>query len=254
MVLTGVHIGDYLDEKYRSQAGPEVLLKEILKRTSLPRLRVSSLEPVEISEELIEIYQDPRMCPHFHMSIQSACTKTLVAMKRQYTAKEVETSLKGIYQRIPGVFVGMDVIAGFPGETKEDFLESFHRLESLPWTRIHVFPYSERPGTYAARLSDRLPRSEVISRAKQLRELSSERYAREALAQIGQIKQVLTLAGGGEQGLSRDYWPVQIEGPLNPPGQELSVRILGYDHSDQGRMEGCLRGQVEIDAQHENAV
>ncbi|MCB0364548.1 MAG: tRNA (N(6)-L-threonylcarbamoyladenosine(37)-C(2))-methylthiotransferase MtaB [Bdellovibrionaceae bacterium] len=250
VVLTGVHIGDYLDEKYGSQAGPEVLLKEILKRTQMGRIRVSSLEPLEVSDELLEIYQDPRMCPHFHMSIQSACGKILHDMKRQYTAKDVETSLQQIYDRVPGVFVGMDVIAGFPGETPEDFKETLDRLRALPWTRIHVFPYSERPGTYAARLPDRLQRAEIMARSKDLRELSSDRYACEALAQIGSLKKVLTLAGQGAQGLSRDYWPVQIEGPSLSPGQELSVRILGYDHSDQGRMEGCLRGQVEIDATH----
>ena len=250
VVLTGVHIGDYIDESYSQKPGPEALLKQILERTKIPRIRVSSLEPVEVSDELLEIYQDPRLCPHFHMSIQSACDKTLHNMKRQYGAEAVESCLKRLAEKVPGVFVGMDVIAGFPGESEEDFRTTFERLNSLPWTRIHVFPYSERPGTYAARLPDQVERSRILCRARELRELSSERYAKQALAQLGSVKQVLTLGGPKKQGqgLSRDYWPVHIEGDDLPQGTELSVRILGYDHSDSGRLEGSLRGQVAVDA------
>ena len=252
VVLTGVHIGDYLDPAYSQQPGPEVLLKEILKRTTIGRIRVSSLEPVEVSDELLEIYQDSRLCPHFHMSIQSACDKTLHDMKRQYGANEVERCLQHLAQKIPNLFVGMDVITGFPGESAQDFRETYERLQSLPWTRIHVFPYSERPGTYAARLPQPVERSQVLARARELRELSSERYAQQALAQVGQIKQVLMLGGPKKrgQGLSRDYWPVHIEDLERAPGEELSVRILGYDHSEAGRLEGCLRGQVVVDAEH----
>ncbi|MCC7405007.1 MAG: tRNA (N(6)-L-threonylcarbamoyladenosine(37)-C(2))-methylthiotransferase MtaB [Bdellovibrionales bacterium] len=250
VVLTGVHIGDYFDERVSERPGPEPLLRELLKRTRVPRIRLSSLEPTEVSDELLELYQDDRLCPHFHLSIQSACDAVLTGMKRQYSAQQVEAALERVAQRVPQVFVGMDVIAGFPGETSEQFGETVARLAATPWTRIHVFPYSERPGTFAARLPHPIERAEVLKRARELRELSSVRYAEQALAQIGQTKRVLILAGQAGQGLSRDFWPVQIEGEAGLPGTELTIRIQGYDHSDQGRLEGCLRGQLVIDAKH----
>ena len=251
VVLTGVHIGDYLDKNYSQKPGPEALLRGILKHTKIPRIRVSSLEPVEVSEELLEIYQDSRLCPHFHLSIQSVCDKTLYGMKRQYGVRQVESCLQRLADKVSGAFVGMDVITGFPGESTENFCETYQRLKALPWTRIHVFPYSSRPGTFAARMPDQVERSQVLSRARQLRGLSSVRYTQQALTQVGQIKQVLILGGGKKQGLSRDYWSVQITAQELTaqeliPGLELSVRILGFHHSPpgSGRQEGCLHGQV----------
>lgn len=201
VVLTGVHIGDY-------EFGLENLVEDILLHTRLPRLRLTSLEPVEVSSRLLELYQDPRLCPHFHMSIQSASTSVLTRMKRQYDASAVEKSLCDIAVRVPGAFVGMDVIVGFPGEGEEEFLETYSRLNDLPWTRLHVFPYSERPGTYAMRLDGKNERSVIARRAERLRGLSRERYERMALRQVGLRKRVLILRDG--RGLSRDYWPVNL--------------------------------------------
>ncbi|MCB0412408.1 MAG: MiaB/RimO family radical SAM methylthiotransferase, partial [Bdellovibrionales bacterium] len=134
VVLTGVHIGDYEDVNLKL----EDLIETLLKKTFMPRFRLSSLEPVELSDRLLELYQDPRMCPHFHMSIQSAQTKVLKDIKRNYGAQEVEESLEKIALRLPRAFVGMDVIVGFPGESEAEFQETHDRLASLPWTRIHV--------------------------------------------------------------------------------------------------------------------
>lgn len=250
VVFTGVHIGDYLDKNYSQKPGPEALLREVLQRTKIARIRLSSLEPVEVSDELLEIYQDSRLCPHLHLSIQAVCDKTLYEMKRQYGVEQVESCLQHLADKVPGAFVGMDVIVGFPGESVENFRETYQRLKALPWTRIHVFPYSKRPGTYAARMPHQLERSQVLSRARQLRELSNERYTRQALAQVGQVKQVLALGGSKKQGLSCDYWPVQIKAQKLTPGAELSVRILGYKHLNARGREGggCLHGQVAIDA------
>jgi len=248
VVLTGVHIGDYLDKNYSCRPGPEALLKEILKQTHVPRIRVSSLEPVEVSDELLEIYQDSRLCPHFHLSIQAVCDKTLYKMKRQYGVQQVESCLQRVADKVSKAFVGMDVITGFPGESVEDFRETYQRLEALPWTRIHVFPYSERPGTYAARMPCQVKPSQVFSRARQLRALSHDRYTRQALVQVGQFKQVLILKGGKKQGLSRDYWPVQIETQKLTSGTELTVQIVDYCPPASGRPKGHLRGQVVINA------
>jgi threonylcarbamoyladenosine tRNA methylthiotransferase MtaB len=242
VVLTGVHIGDYQDEA--TGARLEDLIEAILSQTSVPRLRLSSLEPIELSDRLLSLYSDPRLCPHFHMSIQSAQSKVLREMKRNYTAEKVEWALCEIQNRVPGAFVGMDVIVGFPGETEEDFAETVERLSRTPWTRIHVFPYSERQGTRAA-LSERVvPVSERKKRSQILRDLSFERYSLRAADQIGLVKKALVLketkAHPVSRGLSRDYWSLQLSQKLSDEylGREIDVRITGAD--TQNGEEGVL--------------
>jgi threonylcarbamoyladenosine tRNA methylthiotransferase MtaB len=239
VVLTGVHIGDY-------EFGLENLVEELLERTTMPRFRLSSLEPVEVTDRLLSLYKDPRLCPHFHMSIQSAETETLAQMKRKYTQADVQKALRNIKELIPRSFVGMDVITGFPTETEAQFEETFATLAELPWTKIHVFPYSERPGTRAATYTETVPWNERLKRAQKLRELSLHRYQSEALRQKDAAKDVLILnkaSKGGAQSLSRDYWPVKIQGAVElPVGHEISVRITGYEHNPQ-QMEGVLLGE-----------
>lgn len=180
VVITGTNIGDYgVDWSEDKKPRIEDLVEAILNETKLERLRVSSLDPVEISPRMIEIMKsNPRFMPHFHVSLQSANTAVLRLMKRKYGAHEVETCLNSIAS-IPaphgGVFVGMDVITGFPGETDEHFEDTLLRLKSLPWSRLHVFPYSEREGTPATRLPHKIQNSVRVERARILRELSLER-------------------------------------------------------------------------------
>lgn len=251
-VLTGVHIGDYEDEVGGKTYVLEDLLENLLLKTKMPRFRLSSLEPVEVSERLLDLYQDRRLCPHFHMSIQSANTEVLYGMKRKYTQADVQKSLLAIADKVPGSFVGMDVIVGFPTETEDHFQDTYSTLEALPWTKIHVFPYSERPGTRAAVMEESVYPHVRAERASKLRELSLQRYTQEALAQVGSVKKALILknAAKGGQGLSHDYWPVSIagaEGFLDHwAGQEIDVKITGYDHSNKQHMEGHLTGEVLV--------
>lgn len=212
VVLTGVHIGDYADETFPSAVkGLEDLVESVLKQTSIPRIRLSSLEPIELSDRLVDLFKNPRLCAHFHMSIQSANTEVLKEMKRKYSEQEVRSSLEKISNHVPNSFVGMDVIAGFPTETDEQFENTYKVLSETPWTRLHVFPYSERQGTRAATLNQvhQMKRKE---RAQRLRELSLHRLQSEALKQIGTIKSVLVLnkPSTSYQGVSRDYWNVHL--------------------------------------------
>lgn len=262
VVLTGVHIGDYEDEKsgvvnaHRSfsnnvgvSRGLPVLLKEILRQTKMPRIRLSSLEPIELTDELIELYSDERMSKHFHMSIQSAQTKVLHDMKRYYSAEDVERALNTIANKVPGSFVGMDVIAGFPGETQDEFAETYERLSHLPWTRLHVFPYSHRPGTVASKREDMCSDNELRARAERLRTLSLDRYKSEALKQIGTIKKVLGLRKNGmltaqtSSGLSRDYWNIQTDSVGLTVGEEAMVKITGFDPVST-KFDPPLMGQI----------
>ena len=245
VVLTGVHIGDYEDGENRL----EDLVEAVLQKTKIPRIRMTSLEPPELSDRLLEMYADERLCPHFHMSIQSATTSVLSKMKRQYDAEAVEKSLFDIHQKVPKAFVGMDVIVGFPQESDEEFQETYQRLERTPWTRIHVFPYSSRPGTKAEKMEGHLNGAEIKRRSKALRELSTERYSAQGLEQVGLNKKVLILKNGKDgqlRGLSRDYWNVFLEGSglESMINQEVDVEVTGFDLGSASRMDGVLWGRV----------
>ena len=244
VVLTGVHVGDYEDNSRSARRGFEDLLEALLLHTKVPRFRLTSLEPIEVSDRLLDLYQNSRLCPHFHMSIQSADSSVLKEMKRKYGQAEVRSSLEKIALKIPNAFVGMDVIAGFPTETEEQFEETYRCLSEVPWTRLHVFPYSERKGTRAATL----PQIQVHvrkERARRLRELSLHRYQSEALRQVGGVKKVLRLQGGKvPQSLSRDYWTVLLdESSPTETKTEFDVRITGVEFNQSPRLEGALRGQ-----------
>ena len=188
IVITGTNIGDYgtdwCDEPRLVQ-----LLQLVLSETELQRLRVSSLDPTEITPELIALMeQNPRFCPHFHVSLQSPHSRILRLMKRRYKFEHVKECLERIsslgQNLAGGAFVGMDVITGFPGETEAEFEWTREALASLPWSRLHVFPYSERKGTPATRLPHAIPQNERIRRARLLNELSLEKLS-------GKYRQVL---------------------------------------------------------------
>ena len=231
VVLTGVHIGDYKDKNQDLSD----LVKAVLLKTNIPRIRLSSLEPIEITDGLLECYEDERMCRHFHMSIQSCDSNVLKNMKRQYNAQDVSNALEKIQNKVSGAFVGMDVIVGFPNETEKQFENTCQRLSQMDWTQLHVFPYSERPGTYAVRLKDKVSPTTIQKRAKKLRQLSQQRYFLKAQSQIGCFKKVLVLKNG-TQGLSRDYWKVIFKKPHQLSDFEKSVTIKGYDFKTESLM------------------
>lgn len=234
VVITGIHIGDYeCPETKKDFVG---LIEEVLKQTSIPRIRLSSLEPLELSEALLDLYSDDRLCKHFHMSIQSAENKVLTDMKRHYQASDVEKSLELIAKKVPNSYVGMDVIVGFPTETHESFEETYMRLQRTPWTKLHVFPYSERTGTKAAQWTEQIPVRERKLRSERLRLLSDERVAQMSIKQLGEIKKCLVLnrPARGSNSLSRDFYSVQIMTPNNETllaGSEYTVKV----HSIQNR-------------------
>ena len=252
VVLTGVHIGDYEDWSLKTGGarslihdarargdlarGLEDLVENVLLRTSIERIRLSSLEPVEVTDRLLNLYADTRLCPHFHMSIQSAQDDVLKGMRRNYRAADVEFALNRIAARIPNVYVGMDVIVGFPQETDEQFSATYELLARLPWTRLHVFPYSQRPGTKAAVYPQQVSNLSIHTRARRLRELSHTRFIERARAQVGREKQILLLnqtkglLPGQRGGLSEDYWPVVLEntpgGIKAPAGSSAPIAIV----------------------------
>ncbi len=219
VVLTAIHAADY------EFAGLDFtgLVEQVLRETTVPRLRLTSLDPAEISSRLLDLMaREPRLCPHLHVSLQSGNSRVLSAMKRNYDQERAEACLAEIREKLPHSFVGMDVIAGFPGETDEEFADTVAFLTRTPWTRLHVFPYSIRKGTHAAKLVETgLGISDFArhERARVLRELSEERMALEQKKRIGSVTEVLVEGKrvkyrGREcsMGHTRSYFKVLIPG------------------------------------------
>ncbi|MEM6796989.1 MAG: radical SAM protein, partial [Acidobacteriota bacterium] len=148
VVVTGVQISEYDDGRHRLFDVASALLE----RTTAPRIRLTSLAPWRFDDRLIDLWQDPRLCRHIHMSLQSGCTATLSRMRRPYSADEYEALAERLRQRIPGLALTTDVIIGFPGECDEEFEQSLAFVERLAFAKPHLFTYSPRPGTRAARL------------------------------------------------------------------------------------------------------
>lgn len=208
-VLTGIHIRDFEDDNYQL----EDLIEQVLLNTKMPRLRISSVEPLEIGERMLSLFTDKRLCPHFHLSIQSANDKVLKDMKRKYQQKDVVELFNLIDKKVPNSYVGMDVIVGFPTESEGDFLDTLNVLEHTPWTKIHVFPYSERPGTRATILLNQVSDMQKKTRAQVLRKLSQERILQQAKKQIGTKKEIIVLGQSQKyHGLSNDYWSTFVQG------------------------------------------
>lgn len=190
VVLTGIHLGTYgYDLKPKLKLSQ--LIERILKETPIKRIRLSSLEIGEIDEQLLELLSDSRICQHLHIPLQSGDDNVLGRMKRNYRVKDF---LKGIYkiiERYPGISIGTDVIVGFPGETNEEFNNTRQLIESLPFSYLHVFPYSVRSGTEATNLSPYVNDHIKKQRAAILRDVSSQKRLDYSKRQIGRTLDVL---------------------------------------------------------------
>jgi len=238
IVLTGIHIGDFEDEKFKhiKKSHLAVLVDEILKNTKNIRLRLSSLEPIEVTEDLLDLYKHERMNPHFHLSIQSANSEVLKSMKRKYSQDDIISCFKRIHETLPSVFIGMDVIAGFPTETDLQFEDTYRCLSQLNWNRLHVFPYSVRPGTRAEKFENLVSDAEKSIRAQRLRELSQFKYDSQAMKQLNQLKPVLWLNQGKQsenyvRGLTLDYFNVRV--PREKFVKTSTVKLLAYNQDLQ---------------------
>ena len=153
VVLTGTEIGSYYD----SGLDLEGLLEKVLAETDIRRLRISSLQPDEITPSLLNLWQDPRMCPHFHLSLQSGSDSVLRRMNRCYTSAGYRAAVDLIRSVVPGVAITTDIIVGFPGETDDEYRETVELCRETGFARLHVFPYSQRPGTAAADMPGQVP-------------------------------------------------------------------------------------------------
>ncbi|MDW8119260.1 MAG: tRNA (N(6)-L-threonylcarbamoyladenosine(37)-C(2))-methylthiotransferase MtaB [Chloroflexota bacterium] len=155
VVLTGTQLGSYGYEWGKN--GLVALLEALLHRTSIPRIRVSSLQPQELTPTLLALWSDPRLCPHFHIPLQSGSDSVLQRMRRRYTRRDYLDAVERIRTRLPMASITTDIIVGFPGETEEDFQQTVSLCREVGFARMHLFPYSRRPGTSAFYFSDAVP-------------------------------------------------------------------------------------------------
>ena len=170
-VLTGIHIGQWGND-LKPQLKLQNLLQEI-EKTNIKRYRLGSLNPTELTNDFIDfLSKSKKFCPHFHLSLQSVCNKTLKAMNRNYGVQEVKNLVSYINCKFDKAFIGSDIIVGFPNETKEDFEITLNNLKELELTRIHVFPYSRRKGTIADKMNNQVETTEKKRRVKLVQEIS----------------------------------------------------------------------------------
>src|SRR5713226_8806861 len=217
MVLSGINLGTY-----GRDLSPRVELIELLRRvldeTGVERLRVSSIEPMDVTEELIALFaSSQRMARHFHMPLQSGCDRVLGAMHRWYRAEHYARRVELIGEKLPDAAIGADVIAGFPGETDAEHAETMAFIKRLPFTYLHVFSFSKRPGTQAADLPNQVPATVIKQRARELRALGDQKAQEFRRSQVGRELRVLTLRDEREfaettPALSSNYLRVGVRG------------------------------------------
>jgi len=215
IVLSGINLGSYgRDLAPRAAVGDVV--RRILDETTIERLRFSSIEPQDVTEDFVALVaSSPRLAPHFHVPLQSGCDRILHAMHRWYRAAHYAERVRMIRRIIPDAAIGADVIVGFPGETAAEFEETAQFIDALPFTYLHVFSFSERPGTAAQHLADRVPQHVIRERARALRALGEQKAAAFRAAQSQQTHRALTLARTGNnwtEALTANYLKVRIPG------------------------------------------
>jgi threonylcarbamoyladenosine tRNA methylthiotransferase MtaB len=225
VVLSGIHLGTY-GRDLTPKTSLQSLIQDILEGVPrLQRLRLSSIEPLEVTAEIIELVAaNPRMAPHFHIPLQSGSSRVLRVMRRPYQPEYYSGLLNRIRSRIPDVSIGADVMVGFPGETDEEFSQTFRLIEESPLTYLHVFPYSARPGTPAAAMEGKVPSRVASFRAKALRQLIARKHAAFLESMEGRVLNVLILQPG--EGLTENFLKVRTPEDL-PINEWTPLQIIG---------------------------
>jgi threonylcarbamoyladenosine tRNA methylthiotransferase MtaB len=230
VVLTGIHLGGYgLDLTPRQHLID--LLAAVDKERLVPRLRIGSLEPTEITTALVRLFATSEIiCQHLHIPLQSGHDRILERMNRHYTTDRFREVMEELAAAITDICLGCDIIAGFPGETDAEFAATYRFIDTLPIAYLHVFPFSPRQGTPAATMPGQVPGSVIRERAAALRRLSEQKKRAYHERFVGRELKVLVQerkAGGMVKGLSRNYIPVMLAGDDNLINSEIYVRITG---------------------------
>jgi threonylcarbamoyladenosine tRNA methylthiotransferase MtaB len=230
IVLTGIHMGTY-----GMHLQPRVPLNRLIERiTGLPgtwRLRLSSIEPMELSRKVIDLAaSSEKVAPHFHICLQSGSDRILKKMLRPYNKARFASIVEEIHRKIPAAGIGTDVISGFPGESVEDHRRTIEFLKELPFSYFHVFPYSDRSGTLASDMPDKVSSKVIKERSRELRELSACKNSQFRKSFIGKEIVSLTLSeqrGGFREALTGNYLRHLV--PIGIPGNQLFTSRVTED-------------------------
>ncbi len=238
VVLSGINLGGYGRDLGRriSFLG---IVERILGETPLARLRISSIEPMDVSPELIRLVaSEPRLAQHFHVPLQSGCDRILRLMNRRYWTRQYAERLLDIHEWIPNAAIGADVMVGFPGETAQDHAASLRFIESLPFTYLHIFPFSARPGTLAASAVDQVNGRVARERSQEIRAVINSKRRTFLNAQVGRSLPALTLDktdDGAPVALTTNYLQVTLPGSETPPNHLIDVQV---GHVAGGKLTG----------------
>jgi len=243
IVLTGIHLGGY-GRDLQPGARLASLIRRLLQEEPLRRLRLSSIEPLEVTDEIIDLVAtSPRMAKHFHVPLQSGSSRILGLMRRPYRATQYMELLEKIRRRVPEAAIGADVMVGFPGETTEDHSLTRDLIRNSPLTYLHVFPFSRRPGTAAAQLEPEVPKAVAALRSLELRTLGEAKNRNFRESQVGRDLPVITLQDESprstRRALSSNFLQVDLAGAEPRPNQLLQVRVKGL--TPKG-VTGCVSG------------
>ncbi|MEN6356881.1 MAG: tRNA (N(6)-L-threonylcarbamoyladenosine(37)-C(2))-methylthiotransferase MtaB [Armatimonadota bacterium] len=246
IVLAGIRLGSYEDGDMRL---PELITKAA-EIDGIMRIRLSSIEPWEVSDHLLDVMNDPKVCRHLHIPLQSGDSDVLARMNRPYDAKEYDRIISRVRERIDGIGITTDVIVGFPGETDREFANTCAMIERVDFSRLHVFRYSPRPRTKAADMTGQVDAETKRVRAEKLSKLGNDAMMRFATSHIGKTLEVLveTASGKGSKasgksgvqltGYADNYLSVVFECDLALRGSIAGIEIVGVDN------DGCARGLV----------
>ena len=231
LVLTGIHLGAY-GRDLPKEPTLASLLKQLVLTPNLIRLRLGSIEPDEISAELLAVMTalPKQICPHLHLPLQSGSDQTLKAMNRKYDTAFYANLLQKIRERMPNIAITTDVMVGFPGESKEDFATSWQFVSQQGFSRIHVFPYSKRPGTPAADFAGQIAKEEKSGRVQEMERLGTQLQQAFLEKNLGQtlfvcLEQEITSAAKNDWfGYSENYLPVKVQGERFCRGQLLPIK------------------------------
>jgi threonylcarbamoyladenosine tRNA methylthiotransferase MtaB len=242
IVLSGINLGTW-GRDLIPRVEFEDLLRRVLDETDVARLRISSIEPLDVTADLIALFASTtRIAQHFHMPLQSGSDKILAAMHRWCRSEHYARRVEIIRDQLPAAAIGADVIAGFPGETAEDHAATIEFIERRPFTYLHVFSYSVRPGTAAESMPDHVPATTIRERARELRALSEKKAATFRESQLNLTLEILTLRHTNETNGTRsaDLWTPAIS------TNYLQLRLAGVFPANQ-----LLHAKI---TRHENGV
>jgi threonylcarbamoyladenosine tRNA methylthiotransferase MtaB len=245
VVLSGINLGGYGRDLGRS-INFLGMVERILRETSIARLRISSIEPMDVSAALIRLVaSEPRMARHFHVPLQSGSDRILRLMNRRYWTRQYAERMLAIHEQIPSAAMGADVMVGFPGETAQDHAASMRFIESLPYTYLHIFPFSARPGTPASTTQGQVNGRVARERSQEIRAIITAKRQAFLTAQVGRSLPALTLdetEDGARVALTTNYLKVALPGWEVPSnrlvdvsiGRVTSGKLFGYAEEVRG--------------------